>query len=225
MVISISPRFISSTLSIDEIFYENEIFILNACHEINKILITEQDNSKENATDKDKILLLLISVRGKISKLRQDAIQYITKISNESFSNSLHKSKSFEDLYSLISDYTSNHDYYDNIGITIRKNFFTEVKSVKEYMDEFKLSNKSSISKAIQNIFGSQDLTQSKFVKEFTKEISNIYESAIYKLNRVEKNSDNYKSYTNAINNISNAYIACVRCIISNARFISGLIK
>ena len=79
MVISISPRFISSTLSIDEIFYENEIFILNTCHEINKILITEQDNSKENATDKDKILLLLISVRGKISKLRQDAIQYITK--------------------------------------------------------------------------------------------------------------------------------------------------
>ena len=225
MVISISPRFISSTLSIDEIFYENEIFILNACHEINKILITEQDNSKENATDKDKILLLLISVKGKISKLRQDAIQYITKISNESFSNSLHKSKSFEDLYSLISDYASNHDYYDNIDITIRKNFFTEVKSVKEYMDEFKLSNKSSISKAIQNIFGSQDLTQSKFVKEFTKEISNIYESAIYKLNRVEKNSDNYKSCTNAINNISNAYIACVRCIISNARFISGLIK
>ena len=225
MVISISPRFISSTLSIDEIFYENEIFILNACHEINKILITEQDNSKENATDKDKILLLLISVKGKISKLRQDAIQYITKISNESFSNNLHKSKSFEDLYSLISDYASNHDYYDNIGITIRKNFFTEVKSVKEYMDEFKLSNKSSISKAIQNIFGSQDLTQSKFVKEFTKEISNIYESAIYKLNRVEKNSDNYKSCTNAINNISNAYIACIRCIISNARFISGLIK
>ena len=187
MVISISPRFISSTLSIDEIFYENEIFILNACHEINKILITEQDNSKENATDKDKILLLLISIRGKISKLRQDAIQYITKISNESFSNRSHKSKSFEGLYSLISDYTSNHDYYDNIGITIRKNFFTEIKSVKEYMDEFKLSNKSSISKAIQNIFSSQDLTQSKFVKEFTKEISNIYESAIYKLNRVEK--------------------------------------
>lgn len=225
MVISISPRFISSTLSIDEIFYENEIFILNACHEINKILITEQDNSKENATDKDKILLLLISVRGKISKLRRDAIQYITKISNESFSNRSHKLKSFEDLYSLISNYTGNHDYYDNIGITIRKNFFTEVKSVKEYMDEFKLSNKSSISKAIQNIFSSQDLTQSKFVKEFTKEISNIYESAIYKLNRVEKNSDNYKSCTNAINNISNAYIACVRCIISNARFISGLIK
>lgn len=187
MVISISPRFISSTLSIDEIFYENEIFILNACHEINKILITEQDNSKENTTDKDKILLLLISIRGKISKLRQDAIQHITKISNESFSNSLHKSKSFEDLYSLISDYAGNHDYYDNIGITIRKNFFTEVKSVKEYMDKFKLSNKSSISKAIQNIFSSQDLTQSKFVKEFTKEISNIYESAIYKLNRVEK--------------------------------------
>ena len=225
MVISISPRFISSTLSIDEIFYENEIFILNACHEINKILITEQDNSKENATDKDKILLLLISVKGKISKLRQDAIQYITKISNESFSDRSHKSKSFEDLYSLISDYASNHDYYDNIGITIRKNFFTEVKSVKEYMDEFKLSNKSSISKAIQNIFNSQDLTQSKFVKEFTKEISNIYESALYKLNRVEKNSDNYKSCTNAINNISNAYIACVRCIISNARFISRLIK
>ena len=225
MVISISPRFISSTLSIDEIFYKNEIFILNACHEINKILITEQDNSKENATDKDKILLLLISVKGKISKLRQDAIQYITKISNESFSDRSHKSKSFEDLYSLISDYASNHDYYDNIGITIRKNFFTEVKSVKEYMDEFKLSNKSSISKAIQNIFSSQDLTQSKFVKEFTKEISNIYESALYKLNRVEKNSDNYKSCTNAINNISNAYIACVRCIISNARFISRLIK
>ena len=225
MVISISPRFISSTLSIDEIFYENEIFILNACHEINKILITEQDNSKENTTDKDKILLLLISVRGRISKLRQDAIQYITKISNESFSNRSHKSKSFEDLHSLISDYASNHDYYDNIGITIRKNFFTEVKSVKEYMDEFKLSNKSSISKAIQNIFGSQDLTQSKFVKEFTKEISNIYESALYKLNRIEKNSDNYKSCTNAINNISNAYIACVRCIISNARFISKLIK
>ena len=225
MVISISPKFISSTLSIDEIFYENEIFILNACHEINKILITEQDNSKENTTDKDKILLLLISVRGRISKLRQDAIQYITKISNESFSNRSHKSKSFEDLHSLISDYASNHDYYDNIGITIRKNFFTEVKSVKEYMDEFKLSNKSSISKAIQNIFGSQDLTQSKFVKEFTKEISNIYESALYKLNRIEKNSDNYKSCTNAINNISNAYIACVRCIISNARFISKLIK
>ena len=208
----------SSASSIDDVFYEAEIFILNTCYDIDKIIVTEQEESE--SIDKDKILVSYISIKGKIDKLYNDSIQSIKKIAhdnNSTFERLLADPKS-ENLQSSISSYISNHDYYDDIYIEFKRNVSTEVKCVNDYMEEYKSSNKKNVVRKIQN-FLSQSFDQNKFVKEFTKEIYDLRNSVLYKLDRMNEHID-YKSYTNMIKNLANMYIAGTRCTVYNARTI-----
>lgn len=230
MVINVAPI---SESTLDNMFHEVELFVLESCHEIrmDSIMLDESESNIKLATT----ITTINKINDKIIELYDKAVEFIKLncikikaiIANKFVEKNRNKRNLIDQEYikAAIFTYSKNNpfNYYNIPSVESFSSIIDEVSKennnapyvyVQDYMDKLEIpkSEKDKILNLNISI-----LVNRKFDTKYIGDCKKWKDSLIKNLNKIE---DAYK-----IKNIANLYTAIIKAIISNMKVETRVLK